>query len=124
MGTVSISDLVMAYEGNKQELVRDIAGIPQEGKLPTRGTDERRAYDTANRNVNRWLQGRTPKAPVQERLNELYIDKQPVPADYKDQLARQDKPASASISITGWIYYDSGDQYDSRWRRIQTRLSA
>lgn len=108
-GTLRVSNLVMEY-GGASELARAIAGTPG-GKLPARGTDERKAYDAAARSVNRWLnweagtgkQARNPNnKATQAKLQSLMAKKQP--------------PTSATVSMTGWLYYDSGD--DARWRTI------
>lgn len=99
--TVRVSDLLMDYNGNKSELVRDIAGIPQGGKLPAKGTPERTAYDTQMRNINRYLksesgkqgQKRNPNTATQERLKQLARGKR--------------KPQSANFIIMGTIAYSS-----------------
>ncbi len=100
-GEVRISDLLMDYDGSKSQLARDLAGIPQKGKLPTKGTPERTAYDTQMRNVNRYLkaesgkegQKRKPSAATQERLNQLAESKR--------------KPQAANFIIMGTIAYSS-----------------
>jgi hypothetical protein len=101
IGSVSVSDLLMDYNGNKSGLVRDLAGISQKGKLPAKGTPERTAYDTQMRNVNRWLksesgregQKRKPNAAAQERFRELSAKKRP--------------PQTANFIIVGTIAYSS-----------------
>lgn len=107
--TVRVSDLLMEYNGDANQLTRAIAGLPGTGKLPARGTDDRKAYDAAARSVNRWLnwekgtgkQARNPNnKATQEKLKSLMAKKRP--------------PTSASVSITGWVYYDE----DARWRSI------
>lgn len=40
--------------GSSGRLARELAGIPQTGKLPRRGSPERRRYDAAIRNVQRY----------------------------------------------------------------------
>lgn len=107
---VSVSDLAMAYGGSKSELVRELAGIGP-GKLPAKGTDERRAYDSQMRNVNRWMkaesgqggQTRKPSAATMEKLKSLYLGKNP--------------PTFATIKVTGWIVDPSGNK---RHRTINT----
>lgn len=100
-GPVRVSSLLMDYDGNKSQLARDLAGIPQTGKLPAKGTPERTAYDTQMRNVNRYLkaesgkegQKRKPSATTQERLNQLAESKH--------------KPQAANFIIMGTIAYSS-----------------
>jgi len=104
LGTIRVSDLLMEYNGNVNALARAFAGLPDTGKLPAKGTDDRRAYDTANRSINRYLnyeagtgkQARNPGKPAtQARLRSLMAKKKP--------------PTSAGVTITGSIGYDRGD---------------
>jgi hypothetical protein len=88
-GTIRVSDAIMGYGGNKNALARDLAGIPQEGKLP------------ASRNVNRWLkaesgkegQKRKPNPEKQEKLKQLVKNKT--------------RPKDANFVIMGTIAYSS-----------------
>lgn len=99
--SVRVSDLLMDYGGSKSQLARDLAGIPQSGKLPARGTSERTAYDTQMRNLSRYLksesgkggQKRNPSPATQERLKQLAMNKH--------------KPQSANFVIMGTIAYSS-----------------
>ena len=109
-----VSDIVQSYGGNKNELARDIAGIPQGGKLPAKGTPERKAYDTASRNINRWLksesgkegQKRRPNAEAQGKLKGFFVKKSP--------------PTKVVIDVTGDWVDPSGNVH--RGKRIATDL--
>lgn len=108
MGEVRVSDLVMEYGGSPAQLARALAGIP-EGKLPGKGSDDRKAYDASLRSVNRWLnyeagtgkQARNPNTKATQ-------------AKLKSLMARKRPPRSMSLTITGWIGYDN----DVRWRTV------
>lgn len=111
-GPVRVSDLLQEYGGSKSALAREIAGVGP-GKLPSKGTDERKAYDAANKNIGRWLayesksgkQARNPNTKdTQQRLKQALEKKRP--------------PSNMSIKITGWIGYDN----DFRYRTIETTL--
>lgn len=114
VGNVRVNDVVQAYDGDKNALVRELAGIPQGGKLPARGTAERTAYDTASRNVNRWLksesgkegQKRKPNAAAQGKLKGLYAKKNP--------------PTKVVIDVTGDWVDPSGNIHSGK--RIATDL--
>lgn len=112
-GPVRVSDLLQEYNGSKSALARQISGISDTGKLPSKGTAERARYDAANKNIGRWLayesksgkQARNPNTKdTQERLKQALEKKRP--------------PSNMSIKITGWIGYDN----DYRYRTIETTL--
>jgi hypothetical protein len=50
--------------GANGRLARSVAGIPQTGKLPPKGSPERRRYLNAQRNVERYRKGRRPRAQL------------------------------------------------------------
>jgi hypothetical protein len=92
MGAISISNLLMSYDGNKGELARALADAT--------GTK----YASQMKNISRWLNyengDRGPQArdfnkskASQSRVKDLYIERNP--------------PTNMSISITGWIGYDN-----------------
>lgn len=98
---IRVSDVLMDYNGNKNALVRDLAGIPQRGKLPAKGTSERTTYDTASRNVNRWLKSKSGKEGQKRKPN-------PEKQEKLRQLSRgKRKPQTANFIMMGTIAYSS-----------------
>jgi hypothetical protein len=101
IGNISVSDILMDYDFNKGRLARDLAGIPQEGKLPKAGTPERTAYNNQMRYISRWdakvkgknVQSRGISPETQERFRELSAKKRP--------------PQTANFIIMGTIAYSS-----------------
>lgn len=100
-GPAKVGDLIQQFDGNKGNLARALSGVGS-GKLPAKGTDNRKAYDAAQKSISRWLasetgsgkQARKPDSASQEKLNKLF---QPPP------------PKNMSITISGSIGYDGGD---------------
>lgn len=107
---VSVSSVIMEYGGSKSALARELAGIGP-GKLPAKGTAERKAYEAANKSIGRWLaaesgsgkQSRKPSKESQERLKNVQKNR---------------TPSTMSIHIEGWIGYDD----DFRHRTIDVQL--
>lgn len=99
--TIRVSDVINDYGGNKNALVRDLAGIPQEGKLPAKGTAERTAYDTASRNVNRWLKSESGKEGQKRKPNQEKQEK------LKQLVKNKTRPKNANFVIMGTIAYSS-----------------
>jgi hypothetical protein len=101
IGTVRVSDVLMDYDGNKGRLARDLAGIPQGGKLPAKGSAERTAYDTKMTLIGRWLRGEsgakgrkaTPSPETQ--------------AKFKEIMAKNHPPQLGNFVIMGTIAYSS-----------------
>lgn len=92
-GPISVSELLMSFDGSKSELARALAEAT--------GTK----YESQMKNITRWLnyengvrgpQARNPANSVtSSRFTDLYMSRNP--------------PSGMSISITGWIGYDGGD---------------
>jgi hypothetical protein len=47
-------ELLNYSEKSRAQLAREIEGLPPSGRLPRKGTDERRRYDTLSRRLQRW----------------------------------------------------------------------
>lgn len=76
----SLEDVAGAFGDTPREqnsqLARAVAGLPATGRLPARGTADRRRYDAALRNVQRWRapegrQRRRPGRGVLPRLRRM-----------------------------------------------------
>jgi len=104
------TDMVQLFHGDTSALARNLAGIGA-GKLPRRGTEERKHYETQKRNVNRWLAQESGRA-VKEKRN----IGEATQARFKELYARQNPPSGRmSASITGWIKVSN----DVRYRSIE-----
>src|SRR6266852_1486998 len=109
LGSFRATDMVMALGGDKSALGRLLSGISEDEKLPTRGTDARRSYDTQMRNINRWLASESG-ANVKEkrRVSTQAQDK------FRNAYVKQSPPnGRVTASITGWIGYDNQWRYRS-----------
>lgn len=92
LGTLSVSDMLMQFNGSKSELAQALSGTADKKST---------AYRTQYKNIDRWLKGeRNPARSrvTQNKFKSLYIQKSP--------------PSNIDISITGWVGYD--DKYYHR----------
>lgn len=113
LAPLSVQDMIMSIGGDKSAFIRELAGISQEGKLPAKGTPERRAYDSQAKNVSRWLAYERGDRGKQARNAE---QSKPTQERFKNLYARNNPPSGRmSATITGWIGYDG----DWRYRSIE-----
>jgi hypothetical protein len=107
-GPVTVNDLLMSFDGDKSALARALAEAT--------GTK----YASQMKNISRWLnyekglrgaQARNPaNSRTSERFTDLYTSRNP--------------PPDMSITITGWIGYDTGSGTgDFRLRTVTVNSS-
>lgn len=112
IGPVSISDMIQAFDGNKNALIRSLAGLPEKGTIASMTKAQQTSYANQAKNVDRWVryergergkQARNVERSraTQEKMKNLFAKRVP-------------PPGQVTANITGWIGYNG----DWRYRTI------
>ncbi len=103
--TVRVTDLIINnYNGNKSALAQELAGTNDKKST---------AYKSQMKAIGRWLafeSGETNKKKIRNPNGKATQSK------LKGLVARKTPPHKATITMSGYVYYDAGK--DARYRRI------
>jgi hypothetical protein len=100
LGTVSIADMLMTFNGSKSELAQALAGTSDKSTT---------AYKSQYKNVDRWLKGE--RNPARSKGTQT---------KFKDLSIKQNPPASMNVTVTGWM---RGSDEKERYRTISAKLN-
>lgn len=106
---VSVTDLLQSFDGSKSDLARALAGV-RSGQLPSRGTEDRRHYDTQMKNISRWMNYENGIRDKNKARNPEFASSS-TQDRFKDLHVKDNPPGDMSITISGWIGYDDDYRY-------------
>ncbi len=111
IGPVSITDMIEAFNGDRNALARSLAGLPATGKISSFSKKDQGRYRDQYKNIDRWTRyengDRSKQArnvarsrSTQEKMKNLFVKKVP-------------PSGNVTASITGWIGYNGDWRYRS-----------